>query len=124
MGGEIVSKFNGLIHENLIFNLYDYFKVELLYKKVPKERGGKIVVQDVKDYLVKLQENFTQSSGKQQRLTDALNRFETTLSTQLPPERYNRIMNLVRVFSNLDATSEEIQSCLVSVLFGNNNKIV
>lgn len=86
----------------------------MLWKKVQRDENSKITVQGVKNYLLQLKENFAHSSGMQQKLNDALNRFETTLSTQLQPDRYSRLMNLIHVFGNPDSTSEEIEKTLVN----------
>lgn len=113
--GEIVSKISFLNVTN--FNcLVLLFQPEVMNKEVRKSlkaRNETITVQSVKDYLLEVKEQFKQISDKQQSIVDALNRYETTLSTKLPPERYNRLINLLRVFTNVDATSEEIENCLV-----------
>lgn len=73
--------------------------MDIFQKKLEKDENSKITAQSVKDYLLKV---------------DELKTLETTLSTQLQPERYNGFMNLVRLFNNPDATTEEIEKSLVN----------
>lgn len=86
--------------------------MELMKKR---DENPKITVQGVKDSLLRLKEEIARRSGQQQRVTDVLNQFETTLSTQLPLKRYNHVIKLMRIFTNPDATSEEIENSLVAI---------
>lgn len=47
---------------------------------------------------------------------DYVKNYETILSKELPPERYNGIIALLNVLGNVDATPQEIESSLVSLM--------
>lgn len=87
------------------------FQVEIVGKKIQRDDHSKITVQGVKDFLLVLKE---QNSDKKQLRNANLNRIETTLSTQLKPEQYNRLMKFVRGITNPDSSSEEIENSLVN----------
>lgn len=65
--------------------------------------------------------NFHSRYGTKQNATvveiaafvDQLTVFQSALSAQLPPERYNGIVNMYYIFAYSNATTEEIESVLV-----------
>lgn len=89
------------------------FQLGIMQNKVHRDENSKITVQTMKDFLLSLKVVFSRSSGKQQNAIDSVKTVETTLSTQLPPKRYNGLMNLMRLFCNPDAPTEEIEKSLV-----------
>lgn len=94
-----------------------FFQVEIFTKEVVKsDENSKITVQNVKDYLHVLKEQFAQRERKQQAAIDAVKTLESTLSTKLPADRYNGLINLLQVFINPDSTSAEIENALVNYI--------
>lgn len=112
--GELVSEIYFSLLEKMWCSLNQSFQVGILWKKVKRDENSKITVQGMKDFLAELKEQFSRNSEKQQNLIDSIKTMETALSTQLPSERYNGIMNLLRLLSNPDAPTEEIEKSLVN----------
>lgn len=82
-----------------------------------KDANYTLTLQSVKDVLSKRTDEISKDSKKQQTIIDLNDwymKLETILSTRLPAERYSNYMNMLRVFTNPDSTSEEIQNALVN----------
>lgn len=87
------------------------FKVKVLNQIPPKQNNTKIDVNSLKEFYSS-KESFQRNSAGASAI-EYYKILESTLSKQLPPERYNGIINLFYILLYPDATSEEIASTLV-----------
>lgn len=78
-----------------------------------KEKNSKIDVNNVRDYQSKNEFLRRASAGDIAGVMDELKVFQSILSKDLPPERYNGILDLRYVIFYQNATSNEIKSALV-----------
>lgn len=76
--------------------------------------NSKIDEKVVKDHFVEAYYEFTDPADIHEKL-DHLKIAQSILSRQLPPERYQGILNFCYIFSYPNATNEEINSVLVMI---------
>lgn len=77
-----------------------------MLKAFRKDGNSRTTVQNVKDVIAE------QHKVRQEQLV-ALKEFETILSSQLSSKQYSRFLNFITLISNANATSDEIERCLV-----------
>lgn len=86
----------------------------MLYRRIPKEKGSKIDLNQLRDFHSTDFYYSKQFEGAELATEiDKLKELKSILSKELPPERYNGIINLIYIFRNPKATSEEIENSLV-----------
>lgn len=78
-----------------------------------KEKDTKFNVSQVKELYSSSPYLITASAFDIEIEMDDLKILQSILSKQLPPERYNGILNLFYIFLDRNATSEEIENTLV-----------
>lgn len=84
-----------------------------LDKLKPNEKHSKIDVDRVKNYYSEDSHFKPENAVKRAIQIDKLKILQSVLSKDLPPERYNGLINLSYVFVYPNATTEEIESALV-----------
>ena len=82
-------------------------------RMIPKESNSKINVNNVKDFYTKNDFSKGNDEAYVRVLMETVKIIQTILSRQLPPERYNGMINLSFIALYQNATTEEIQSSLV-----------
>lgn len=85
----------------------------MLSKEIPKEKNAKIDLDQVKDYYLKRNPHSTLRETALKTRMEEFKIWQSMFSKQLPAERYNGFINLLYIFENPNATSDEIQSVLV-----------
>lgn len=91
------------------------FQFKELPHRIPKEKNTKIDVESMREY-------YTRRFGHTDKwliakLIDGLKALQTKLSMDIPSERLNGIMNLIFLVEYPNATTEEIESNLVTNIY-------
>lgn len=89
-----------------------YFQL-VIFKRIQKEEASKIDLNQLRDFYSTDSSFKSVNVARRIMIMEELNGFQVTLSKDSPPERYNGIINLIYIFYNPKATSEEIESALV-----------
>lgn len=87
----------------------------MLDERIPKVKNSKIDMKQLRDFH-STDPYFIKADGKDIAFKmDEVKECQSILSKELPPERYNGIINLIYIFNNPKATSEEIEYTLVNM---------
>lgn len=115
-----------LIGQKILLELYHYlFQINLIWEEILNKTNAKIDVEAVRDYQSRSYKHIYMRNNPEEmvKALDISKMLQSLLSKDVPAERSNNAFNLFFALGYPNATSEEIESALVSIRDNGNTKL-